>query len=146
MEFLIIVIIVAAIVFFFKAKKFLRTSCTKCFSKYDIKQMVVAASELKWEAKEKTKEDQGTTRTGTAYTQITTTRYRIYYRYVTFKFKCPKCGKERVYTKKINLYDTSCGHSQSEAEQLARLRWKIADILGKKFVGNTTIKIKNIDY
>ena len=150
MESLVFIIIIGVLIVFFCAKKFFRTSCTKCFSKYDINQMMVVASDLKWEAKEKTKEKEKTTGgalsvTGTRYTQITTTRYRIYYRFVTFKFKCPKCGKEKMYTKKIPLYDTSCGHSQSPSEQLDLLR-RIVGILGKKFVGDHIIKIKNIDY
>ena len=144
-------IIIFVIIAVFVIKKIFRTRCTKCFTKYNPEQMVVTASDLKWVAKEKRKEQGRSTGgafsvTGTNYTEITVTRYRIYYRLVTFTFKCPKCQKVRSYTKKVEIYDSSCGRSISDSEQIDRLRRGVRDILGKKFTDNKIIKIKNIDY
>lgn len=127
--------------------KVFRTRCTKCREKYTPQNMVISSSELKWVEKEK--KEEGRTGgilsvTGTKYVRFI--NYKVYYRIVTFTFKCEKCGRIRSWHKKYKLYDGSSGRSQSTEQEIALLRKKIRKTLGKKFLNGTAINIKNIDY
>ena len=143
-EFLAVLLVVG----FFVVKKLKRKMCFKCRRKYTPEDLTMVSSDLKWERKEKQQEK--TTRGGFAVTggadYIEITKYKVYYRIISFSLKCKNCGRVHSLTKRFDLYDGSSNHSQTQEEQIALLKRKVKNFMGKDFFDNQKIKIKNIDY
>lgn len=146
MESIIVILVLLALIALFIVKVVFKTRCFKCREKYSPDKMVIVADELKWERREKkeTKSVNAMHVNSPEYIEIT--KYKVYYRIVTFAFECPKCGKMRYRSKKYELYDGSSRHSTTVGEMDALLRRKIERTLGRKFLDGRQIKIKNIDY
>lgn len=117
--------------------------CEKCDEKFNSNNLLITISDLKWEQKEQKREK--TTRGifdvsgGVDYREIT--RYKVYYRFVVFSFKCPKCGALKNWSTRYDLYDGRCGHSQSNAEEMRLLKSKIAQTIGEELWNNGFVKM-----
>ena len=128
-------------------KIYFRRRCTKCKEKFNPNDVVIIASDLKWENKEKQYEKNtggAMSVTGTNYIEFV--RYKVFFRIVTFQFKCSKCGKIKKIVKRFDLYDNRSRFSKTEDELISLLRKKVEKTLGKKFLNGTAVKIANIDY
>ena len=124
-----------------------KTRCKKCKQSFSLADLTLVAGELKWE----NKESQSTRNVrGAMYINddqiIEITRYRIYFRMVSFRFRCPKCGLTYTYSKRFNLYDNRSKISATTSELDEALHKKVEWYLGKKFLEGKRVRIKNIDY
>ena len=130
-----IVLIVNAIK---KAVKNKRSSCPNCKKKYSFPEdFEIIAHDLKWRKETKTKTK------GDFEYEI---EYRVYYRTVTFDFKCSECGHEHWFNRTYDLYNSDADYSQSEEEQIELLQFKISEEFDDETFKGKEIRIGNIHY
>jgi hypothetical protein len=138
---ILIAIIIVCVKFYKKIKlkiKLKHSTCPQCNKIYEYpKDFQIIASDLKWREEEWT----GTTDNGNSYKYPV----RIFYRIVTFDFKCSKCGNEHFFNKTYDVYSSQSNHSQNAAEELALLKDLIKKDFAEEVFKGKDIKIVNLE-
>ena len=133
-----IILLITLIVKIRKSIRSKRSSCPKCHSKYSYPEdFEIISGDLKWENKKRNETK------GDFEYEIT---YKVFYRIVTFSFKCKNCGHEHYFNKKYELYRSDANYSQSDEEELELLKMQIRDTFDREVFENKEIKIANLDY
>jgi DNA-directed RNA polymerase subunit M/transcription elongation factor TFIIS len=135
---LVIAAIIFLVVFVKKKAKNKRSSCPSCKKLYKYPDdFSIIAGELQWRkaTREETK--------GDFKYEIT---YKIFYRVVTFNFKCSKCGYEHWFNRTYDLYRSDSDHSQSDSQELAELKRLIKEDFDDSVFAHEEIEVGNLDY
>ena len=133
-----IVALIVLIVMIRKAMKSKRSKCPNCKAQYSFPDdFEIIAGELKWRKEKKTEEK------GDFKYEI---EYRVYYRTVTFDFKCSKCGHAHWFNRTSDLYRSDSDYSQSHEEEVDLLMFKIKEDFDKSVFEGKTIRIANLHY
>jgi hypothetical protein len=112
--------------------------CPKCKNLYKFpKDFSIISGELKWRKENITKSSNGV-----SYE----TSHLIYYRIVTFNYKCSNCGDSHWQNKTYDLYWSDSNHSQSPAEEIELLKTQIRKDFNNEVFSEQDVSIGNIDY
>ena len=131
-----LIVIILLIVIIVKIKKAIRhkhSTCPNCKKEYSYPEdFEIIASPLKWrvEKKEEKKVD---------FTYEI--EYKVFYRIVTFNFKCSKCGHAHWYNKSFDVYRSDSKYSQSDAEELMVLKNQIRSQFDKNMFDDKEIEV-----
>ena len=129
-----IVAVIFLIVSIRKKMRKKRSSCPGCHAQYQYPEdfEVILCSDLKWRTETKTE------KSGEVEYKV---QYKVFYRLVAFKFKCSKCGHEHQLTKQYDVYNSDCGYSQTDAEEIDLLKHKIRKTFDSEVFGDREIEL-----